>query len=195
MRATSIKLTFISTGCVIVNWLSAFEWWNPNGTSRGLYQFVSRLIEQILSIRKETPVRTQTVGGQHGWTGTAACLPKCSVLPRKFLLLSWNINHTCHQCGFPGNNRVCPLNRASMGAFSVLPPILSHRLDGSSNRHDWLTFRLVPFWDLQLSLAWPLPPNTPTDTPFTWIQPRSWKGATVGRRVGCRCYLSMSKPL
>lgn len=125
MRATSIKLTFISTGCVTVNWLSAFEWWNPNGTSRGLYQFVSRLIEQILSIRKETPVRTQTVGGRHGWTGTAACLPKCSVLPRKFLLLSWNINHTCHQCGFPGNNSLSPESGIHGGFFCATPDSLA----------------------------------------------------------------------
>lgn len=155
---------------------------------------VARLIEQIVSVRKETPVHTNS-WNVHGWTGTTACLPKCSVLLRKFSLLSGNINHTCHQCGFLGDNRGCPLSRATIGAFSGLPPILPHRLDDSSNRHDWLTFRLVPFWDLQLSLAWPLPPNTPTDPPFTWIRPRSWTGATVGRHVGCRCYLSMSKPL
>lgn len=183
MKATNIKFPFIGAGCVIVIWMG--HWGDCISLS------VVSLIEQIVSVRKATLARTQTAGVRHGWT----CLPKCSVLPRKFSLLSGNINHTCHQCGFLRNNRVCPLNRASMGAFSVLPPTLSHRLDGSSNRHDCLTFRLVPFWDLQLSLAWPLPPNTPTDTPFTWIQPRSGKGATVGRHVGCHCCLSMSKPL
>lgn len=33
------------------------------------------------------------------------------------------------------------------------PPILLRLVDDSSNRHDWLTSRLVPFWDLQLSQA------------------------------------------
>lgn len=153
---------------------------------------VAGLIKQIVFLCKEKPRGRKQL---ERCTAERACLPKCSVLLRKCSLLSWNINHTCHQCGFLENNSVCPLNRASVGGFSALPPILSHRVDGSSNRHDWLTFRLVPFWDLQLSLAWPLALNTPTDTPFTWIQPWRWTGATVGRRVGCRHYHSVSKPL
>lgn len=144
---------------------------------------VASLIEQTVFICKETPAHTSK-GLERCTAEQAPCLPKCSVPRRKFSLLSWNINQTCHQCGFLENNSVCPLNQASVGAFSLLPPIPSHHVDASSNRHDWLTFRLVPFCDLQLSLAWPLPPNTPTDTPFTWIQPRSWTGVTV--RAACR---------
>lgn len=54
---------------------------------------------------------------------------------------------------FLENNSVCSLKRGVRGDFSVPPPILSPLVDGSSNRHDWLTSRPVPFWDLQLSLA------------------------------------------
>lgn len=113
-------------------------------------------------------------------------------LLRKFFLLSWNINHACCQSGILENNSVCLRMQGSTGDLSVPPPILSHLVDGSSNHHDWLTFRLVPFWDLQLSLAWPLTPNTPTDAAFIWIKPRSWTTATVDQCVGCYCYLSQN---
>lgn len=91
------------------------------------------------------------------------CLFKLSILSRGS---SQNKNHARRRSGSLENNGVCPGKQGSVGDFCVPPLILPHLVDGSSNRHDWLTFRLVPFWDLQLSLAWPLPPDTPTDTPF-----------------------------
>lgn len=135
MSGSSADSNLFFCKCVDLNkdiWFA--HWWRRQGCvivirmgHRGdcISLCVSSLTEQILSVRKATPLQTQTVGAQHGRSGPAACLPKCSVLPRKFSLLSGNINHTCHQCGFLGNNRVCALNRASMGAFLCYPR-LSH---------------------------------------------------------------------
>lgn len=57
--------------------------------------------------------------------------------------------------------------------FFVPPPILSPLVDGSSNHHDWLTFRLVsPLGFIAFTGLTPTP-NTPTNTPSREASPEA----------------------
>lgn len=82
------------------------------------------------------------------------------------------------------------------GDFFVSPPILSHLVAASSNHHDWLTSWPIPFWDLQLSLPWPLPPTLPRTLPSRECSLHAGQELLLQGQCGsCSCYLSTSKSL
>lgn len=126
------------------------------------------------------------------------CLLKCSFSPRrKFSPLCGNIQVMSSKVAFAKTMARCRMHGETLLWH---PPPLPHLVDGSSNHHDWLTFRQVPFSGIY-SFHW-IDPCPPVPAPPTLLQtlpsrerPDKELPCRDAAASGGRGHLSMSEPL